>query len=220
MDMIHYTRQVVSRKPVELHGQKSVTPVVRRVKEIPRFRLRRPGSPGETEMIIRLVSRPREVDLFQERMRILVQLRQRQGHLHLQGQCEMAEHLAWILRRLSEESPSEKPFSASLRIKELLQSPDLFMGRRLSVRELSKKAGMGMTTFRAMFQKITGRSPRAHLEELRVQKAAHTLIETDRKILDVAMESGYSDTYHFSRVFKRVMGQSPRTYRRIRRSRK
>jgi AraC-like DNA-binding protein len=72
---------------------------------------------------------------------------------------------------------------------------------------------MGITAFRAAFEQTMGRPPHKYFEERRIERAARALVETDHKIVKVAEAEGYDDPYHFSRVFVRVMGVSPRAYR-------
>jgi AraC family transcriptional regulator of arabinose operon len=50
-----------------------------------------------------------------------------------------------------------------------------------------------------------GRPPGRYLEERRIERAARALVETNLKILRIADAEGYSDPYHFSRVFRRLM---------------
>ena len=52
------------------------------------------------------------------------------------------------------------------------------------------------------------------ITELRYERAARLLRESDATALDIALEVGYDDPSHFSRAFKRIAGVSPREYRR------
>jgi AraC-like DNA-binding protein len=49
---------------------------------------------------------------------------------------------------------------------------------------------------------------------LRMQNAARLLDSSVRSVQEVAEACGYSDSYYFSRLFKQIMGLSPRNYRR------
>jgi len=59
------------------------------------------------------------------------------------------------------------------------------------------------------FQKRVGRTPRKYWEVQRMGRALH-LLETGLSVSATAVAVGYSDPYYFSRMFKRVVGLSPR----------
>jgi AraC-like DNA-binding protein len=48
-----------------------------------------------------------------------------------------------------------------------------------------------------------------------MNEAAEQLRSTERLIKDVAASLGYSDAFHFSRVFKAVFGIAPQAFRRF-----
>ena len=57
------------------------------------------------------------------------------------------------------------------------------------------------------------------LDRSRLAAAVHVLQHTDAKVVDIALDLGYSEHAHFSRAFRRWMGLAPREYRRSMRSR-
>jgi AraC-like DNA-binding protein len=69
------------------------------------------------------------------------------------------------------------------------------------------------------FQRRVGRTPRKYQEYRRMELAMHHL-ESGLNVSATAVEVGYSDPYYFSRMFKRILGLSPREHmRRIEKSR-
>jgi len=56
------------------------------------------------------------------------------------------------------------------------------------------------------------------VSEIRLAEASRLLVESDRKVTDIALDLGYSDPAHFTRAFRGWTGSSPvgfrRTYRR------
>jgi AraC-like DNA-binding protein len=52
------------------------------------------------------------------------------------------------------------------------------------------------------------------VQQARFATAAALLEETDTKIVDIALDVGYSDHAHFTRAFRRWAGRSPKEFRR------
>lgn len=84
---------------------------------------------------------------------------------------------------------------------------------RPSVAELAKAAGLSTDYFARCFRRTFAQSPRRWLVEQRVRRAALCLLESDRRVGEIAAEFGYADAFTFSRQFRDVMGESPRRYR-------
>ena len=55
----------------------------------------------------------------------------------------------------------------------------------------------------------------SYFNQLRIQKACELLDFTDMKINQVCFKIGIDDPYYFSRLFKQVMGCSPREYQQV-----
>lgn len=56
------------------------------------------------------------------------------------------------------------------------------------------------------------------VERARLAAAAARLAETDARIVEVALEVGYSDHAHFTRAFRRWTGETPKHFRNARRA--
>jgi len=80
---------------------------------------------------------------------------------------------------------------------------------------LATAAGLSVPHFCTLFRRLTGYAPIDFLIRQRVQAACRLLDTTDQSIAAIAAEVGYEDPYYFTRCFRRVIGSSPRTYRRI-----
>ena len=94
-----------------------------------------------------------------------------------------------------------------------------YMHSRLSepvrLAEFANKAGLSVSRFSEMFREQVHQSPLSYFTQLKIRAACRLLDLTDKSVKVVAMETGYSDPYYFSRVFKKVMGISPDNYRAI-----
>lgn len=82
-----------------------------------------------------------------------------------------------------------------------------------SLPELAADAGMSEAYFSRMFKKATGLSPSQYAIRLKMQQAQRLLRETNMPIIEVALDVGYASPSHFSQVFRREIGVTPRDYR-------
>lgn len=77
-----------------------------------------------------------------------------------------------------------------------------------------KESGYSEDYIRAQFKKVTGKTPTEFLTETRISHACY-LIDSYKNSIPltaVSEQSGYADYIYFSRMFKRIMGVSPRKY--------
>jgi AraC family transcriptional regulator len=68
--------------------------------------------------------------------------------------------------------------------------------------------------FLRCFDQLTGTTPRQYLLRMRLRRAALRLKGESTKVLDIALDSGFSDVSNFNRAFRAEFGESPRSYRR------
>src|SRR5690606_12641505 len=85
--------------------------------------------------------------------------------------------------------------------------------QRLSLAQLAALAGLSPAHFATRYRQLTGVSPIQHFLHLKVEQACQLLDSTDWSFYAISNELGYEDSYYFSRLFKKVMGQSPSSYR-------
>ena len=67
----------------------------------------------------------------------------------------------------------------------------------------------------SLFKRHTGRTVTDFIKMHRIAVAKGLLLETDRKIDDIAYSAGFYDMHHFSKVFKEYEGLTPSQYRMI-----
>ena len=92
---------------------------------------------------------------------------------------------------------------------------DAKYGEQLDVRELARAARASPAHFSRSFAKAFGSSPHRYLTGRRIERAKHLLIATDDSILQVGLTVGFESAASFSNAFSRVVGVSPRAYRRL-----
>lgn len=87
------------------------------------------------------------------------------------------------------------------------------LGDGLKLHELAASVRMSQFHFARKFRISTGQSPHAYLTLRRMERARHLLRETDLPLVQVAREVGYQTQAHFTGVFRRYVGLTPRTFR-------
>jgi len=100
------------------------------------------------------------------------------------------------------------------RLKTVLEHIEARCEETISLRELAGLAGMSEAYFCRFFKKITAKTPVEYVNSVRIQRAAELLRRTDRKIMTIALEVGFSNLNHFNGEFKRRFGCTPSDYRR------
>jgi AraC-like DNA-binding protein len=88
--------------------------------------------------------------------------------------------------------------------------------RSLVLEEIAATVNLSPSHFSSLFRKKTGFSPIEYFNHLKVQKACQFLLFTQLRIKEIAFEVGIDDPYYFSRMFTKIMGMSPNTYRQKR----
>jgi len=79
-----------------------------------------------------------------------------------------------------------------------------------------KVASLMDTSVRTLARRLSdcGLSYRTLVDEVRFEAAKDLLVDTDARISDVARSVGFEDPAHFSRMFRRIGGLSPREFRK------
>ena len=67
--------------------------------------------------------------------------------------------------------------------------------------EVARYAHMSPSAFSRSFRKLTGRTFKNYLNELRVGRACHLLRETEQPIMQICLESGFANLSNFNRRF-------------------
>ena len=87
------------------------------------------------------------------------------------------------------------------------------IGGPIGVSELADLADMSQTVFSRRFRITTGQSPKRFITQCRVDAAKERLGDQNISLSQIALECGFADQPHFSRVFKRLTGSTPTAYR-------
>lgn len=91
------------------------------------------------------------------------------------------------------------------------------LAQRIDLNELASIAGLSDCHFSRAFKQSVGVPPHRYVVMRRIEAAAALIEQTDRPLCEIALEVGFSDQSHFTRIFSRLVRQTPREYRHGRR---
>jgi len=86
----------------------------------------------------------------------------------------------------------------------------------LSLEELARLACFSAFHFHRVFRGLVGESLMEHVRRLRLERALVQLRESDRRVLDIALDAGYESHESFTRAFRSLFGDPPSRARRNR----
>lgn len=91
------------------------------------------------------------------------------------------------------------------------------LSRMIRVHELARIADLSPSHFCRAFKSTFGASPRAYVLRRRIEFAQGLMLTTRESLSSIALSCGMCDQAHFTRSFRRIAGETPRSWRRARR---
>ncbi len=84
----------------------------------------------------------------------------------------------------------------------------------LSAAELAQSLGMTESRFSRFFSRATGNTFTDFVNRVRINRACHLLMETDRYITNICYDVGFNNIANFNRRFLDIKGMTPSEFRR------
>jgi AraC family transcriptional regulator len=133
-----------------------------------------------------------------------------------------AEHLAHALalrfRQVSGGVPDHKPSQfgkmPALILRRVLDRMKADFASDLDLKTIAAESGYSKGHFLRTFRASTGYSPHHWLTLLRIEEAKIRLQKNLDSLIDIALACGFSSSGHFSSTFRKLVGVTPREYRR------
>lgn len=98
-------------------------------------------------------------------------------------------------------------------IKENYANTDFMIGN------ISKELSLNESYLTSVFRKTTNRTLHNYLIDYRIQKSREYLETTDYNISEIAEKVGYKNPLSYTRIFKKVIGMTPKDYKKARKKR-
>lgn len=87
------------------------------------------------------------------------------------------------------------------------------LNEELDIGSLAKMASLSPFYYQRLFRRLVKKPVAEYIKLRRMAKANEMLLQKENRILDVALDLGYSSQEHFSRNFKSTFGITPNEYR-------
>ena len=122
------------------------------------------------------------------------------------------ELLIIITRHLSKQNNRARDFpKVFMQLEQALRQN---LSHQWTVEEMSAIAGMGSTLFNEKVKSFTGFTPLNYLINIRISEAIKMLKKEDISITDIALDTGFYSSQHFSTTFKKLTGYTPSEFRK------
>ncbi|RCX17213.1 AraC family transcriptional regulator [Anaerobacterium chartisolvens] len=84
----------------------------------------------------------------------------------------------------------------------------------INIESLSKMASLSPFYYQRLFSRLVKKPVAEYIKLRRMAKATEAVLQKDKRILDIALDLGFSSHEHFSRTFKDTFGVTPNEYRK------
>ena len=101
-------------------------------------------------------------------------------------------------------------------IRKVTSHIEAHLDRPIRNEDLATIVRLSACHFAHAFRNSLGESPREYIIRRRVERAQGLMLSTDASLSEIALDCGLADQSHLSRLFRRIVGESPRTWRRAR----
>jgi AraC-like DNA-binding protein len=127
----------------------------------------------------------------------------------LQLLASFAQHLSIVANELMIKQTAAEPLAVT-KARAFISE---HLGEELSLEQVARAAGMSPFYFCKVFKAGTGVTFTDYVARARVEQTKQLLLNPNTRVSEAAYEAGFQSLSQFNRVFRRIEGQAPSTYR-------
>jgi AraC family transcriptional regulator len=101
-------------------------------------------------------------------------------------------------------------------VRKVIGHIEAHLDRPIRNEDLATLVRLNLSHFGRAFRNSFGESPHEYVIRRRVERAQGLMLSTDAPLSEIALDCGLADQAHLSRLFRRIVGETPRAWRRAR----
>jgi AraC-like DNA-binding protein/ligand-binding sensor protein len=118
-------------------------------------------------------------------------------------------HLSILSNQIAVENSATEPAAVTRAKQFIAQNQD----GALCLATVAKTVNTSTFYFCKLFKRATRLTFTDYLARVRVEKAKNLLLDPNRRVSEIAYDVGFQSLTHFNRVFRKIVGQSPTSFR-------
>jgi AraC family transcriptional regulator len=121
-------------------------------------------------------------------------------------------------REAGERNPRQIPRGgfAAWQSQRLAAHVDANLARKIVIKELAASLDISVGHFCRAFKRTFGMPARVWIRQRRIEFAQGLMLTTRASLCEIALSCGMSDQSHFTRSFRRIVGEAPSSWRQTR----
>jgi len=125
---------------------------------------------------------------------------------------QLDELLIQVTRQMTRQHHSGRDFPKTfLHLEEILRRN---LAHQWTVEEMAALVGLGTTLFNERVKSYSGFSPINYLINIRISEAIKLLKQPEISVTDIALDTGFYSSQHFSTTFRKLTGYKPSEFRK------
>ena len=119
-------------------------------------------------------------------------------------------HLSILSNQIAVENSAAEPVAVARAKQFIAQNQD----GAICLAAVAKAVNTSTFYFCKLFKRATGLTFTDYVARVRIEKAKTLLLDPNQRVSEVAYDVGFQSLTHFNRVFRKIVGRSPTSYRR------
>lgn len=132
-------------------------------------------------------------------------------HLKFENQGIILQLISRFLS--TKDFKTNQPQISSSKILDTMSYVQINLDKNLTVAQLAQRVNQNQDYFSKQFMLHTGQRPLNYIHEKKIERAQYLIATTNKTFLEIALDTGFSNLPHFSKIFKQIVSLTPGEYR-------